>query len=69
VFPNPIETETEIEVGQLGQYIISDVTGKIVKAGIIFVGKNKISMEGLTKGFYIFTTNTKLSAKLLKVGE
>lgn len=69
VFPNPIETETEIEVGQQGQYIISDVTGKIVKAGIIFVGKNKISMEGLTKGFYIFTTNTKLSTKLLKVGE
>lgn len=66
VFPNPVQSQLVINSDdlKLNTYKIHDITGCIVKKGIVI--KNSIDVSDLHSGIYFIQFDTKYSAKFMK---
>jgi hypothetical protein len=66
VYPNPVISNTTIEVGQPTQYVLYSLLGSQVQTGELRTGQNNVSLEKLPSGIYILSTATGLTTKIVK---
>jgi len=69
VYPNPVSDFVNVEINTTGndfEYSISDVSGKIVKEGLVQKGINRLDIYDLEKGFYLIHVMLDPSAGIIK---
>lgn len=65
LFPNPGNSEFNIESSEIGQYILLDLKGQLIQRGKVSQGITKLNLEQLNNGMYILQINYRNGAKHL----
>lgn len=70
-YPNPMKNELNIDLKQYSNinYIITDLAGKVMLAGILEEGKNQIEVQDFPKGIYIFGASHDKNSTYIKLSK
>lgn len=59
IYPNPVQTNLYVIGQNKARFSILDISGRCVKQGVLFPGKNEIKLSGLKNGVYLLNLETK----------
>jgi len=66
ITPNPTENLLQVANVQNADYIIQDITGRVIQSGIITETNNKIDVHSLVTGMYLLQLSTKREQHTMK---
>jgi hypothetical protein len=66
IYPNPVNDQLFVEVGDAMEITIIDMTGKTVQSGTLKSGKNALNVSLLTRGVYFIRSESGANVKFVK---